>query len=268
MYLGAAIAVVLFDRISPAGVAWMRIAGAAVVLAAWVRPTRDAWTPGRLRLAGAFGLVTAAMNIAFYEALHRLPLGTAVALEFLGPIVVAAAGSRTRRDVAVLVLAVIGVILIVDVRWAGSAAGVLFALLAALCWAGYIVAGKLVAQRGSGLEDLATGFVVAAVVTSPLALLLGPAFAPGAPTGRLVLLGLGLGVASTALPYAIDQVVLRSVGQAGFALLLALLPVTAAVVGFVVLGQRPQPTELIGIALVAFAVAVRAPDPGADPATG
>ncbi|GAA1480870.1 EamA family transporter [Gordonia sinesedis] len=256
MYLGAAIAVVLFDRLSPSGVAWMRVTGAALVLLACVRPPRSAWRPDRLLLAGTFGLITTGMNVAFYEALARLPLGTTVALEFLGPIVVAAVGSRGRRDLAALSLAVVGVLLIVDVRWSGTAAGVAFALAAAACWAGYIVLGKRVAQRGHGIADLTTGFVVAAVVTSPLALTLGPVFAPGAPTVGLLVLGLGLGVLSTAVPYALDQVILRDVGRARFALLLALLPVTAAVIGFVALGQVPRPAELIGIVAVATAVAI------------
>ncbi|MGV9713558.1 EamA family transporter [Gordonia sp. NPDC003424] len=263
MYVGAAIAVVLFDTLAPGTVAWLRIAGAAVVLLAWVRPGWAAWRPSRLLLAGSFGLITAAMNIAFYEALARLPLGTTVALEFLGPVAVAALGSRTRRDAAALVLAVVGVLLIADVRWAGTPAGVLLALTAAACWAGYIVLGKRVARRGRGIEDLATGFAVAAVATSPLALGLGPAFAAGAPTARLLLAGLGVGVASTAIPYALDQVVLARVGQAQFALMLALLPVTACVVGAVALGQIPQPVEAVGILAVAAAVAVRstgAPD--------
>ncbi|GAA3694417.1 EamA family transporter [Gordonia hankookensis] len=267
MYLGAAIAVDLFDTLSPGAVAWLRIAGAALVLVLWVRPGRAAWRPGRLVLAAAFGLITAAMNIAFYEALDRLPLGTTVALEFLGPVAVAALGSRTRRDVLALGLAVTGVVLIADVRWEGTAVGVLLALVAAACWAGYIVLGKRVAQRGRGMEDLATGFVVAAIVTSPLALSLGPAFAGDTPTARLLLLGLGLGLASTAVPYALDQVVLRQVGRARFAILLALLPVAASIIGVVVLQQIPTPVEAVGIVAVAAAVAVRSADEGESPPT-
>nr|WP_051997952.1 EamA family transporter [Gordonia otitidis] len=258
MYLGAAIAIELFDTVSPAGVAWLRIAGAAVVLAVVVRPCRDAWRWGRLRLAGLFGLMTAAMNIAFYLALDHLPLGTTVALEFLGPIAVAAAGSRTRRDVAALLSAVIGVVLIVDVHWAGSVLGVVLALTAAACWAGYILLGRRVAVRGAGIEDLTTGFVVAAILTSPLALTIGPAVDAGESIWWLLLLALGLGVLSTAVPYALDQVILRSVGPARFALLLALLPVTAAVVGFIALRQIPAITELLGIVAVAGAILLQA----------
>lgn len=258
MYLGAAIAIELFDVVSPAGVAWLRIAGAGLVLLIVVRPGRAAWQWSRLRLAGMFGLMTAAMNIAFYLALDHLPLGTTVALEFLGPIAVAAAGSRTRRDVAALLAAVIGVALIVDVHWAGSVLGVVLALVAAVCWAGYIVLGRRVAVRGAGIEDLTTGFVVAAIVTSPLALTVGPAVRAGENVWWLILLALGLGVLSTAVPYALDQVILRSVGPARFAVLLALLPVTAAVVGFIALRQVPALTEMLGILAVAGAIGVQA----------
>lgn len=258
MYLGAALAVVLFDRLGPSAVAWMRIAGAALVLMAWVRPGRSAFTGHRLALAGSFGVITAAMNIAFYEALDRLPLGTTVALEFLGPIAVAAVGSRSRRDVAALGLVIVGVLLIVDVRWSGSPAGVGFALTAAACWSGYILLGKAVAQRGPGMEDLATGFLVAAVLTSPLAIGLRPAFDADAPTLGLLGIGLALGLLSTAVPYALEQVILRRVGRARFAILLALLPVTAAVVGFLALRQVPHAAEFAGIVAVAAAVGVQA----------
>lgn len=265
MYLGAAVAVGLFDDVAPSAVAWLRIAGAALVLLIWVRPPRAAWQLSRLRLAGCFGLITAGMNIAFYEALAHLPMGTTVALEFLGPITVAALGSRTRRDIAALVLAAVGVILIADVRWSGSGLGVLLALTAAACWAGYIVLGKRVAARGAGVEDLATGFVIAALVTSPLAWWVAEAVRDGVSPAALIGQGLVLGVASTAIPYALDQMVLRRVGRARFALLLALLPVTAAVIGLIVLGQVPRPLEAIGIAAVALAVAVRSVDPEERP---
>src|SRR5882757_5227431 len=132
MYLGASLAVGLFQVLSPATVAWLRLVGAAVVLLAWRRPERAAWRGRRLWLAGGFGLVTAVMNIAFYEAIARLPLGTAVAVEFCGPVLVAAFGSRTPRDVGALLLVVCGVVLSADVQLSGSALGVVFALTAAV----------------------------------------------------------------------------------------------------------------------------------------
>ncbi|MGQ0719073.1 MAG: EamA family transporter [Pseudonocardiales bacterium] len=252
MYLGAALAVVLFDRLSPAGVAWLRMLVAAMVLLTWRRPDRAAWRGRRLVLAACFGLVTGLMNVAFYEAIARLPLGTAVAVEFCGPVAVAALGSRSVRDIAALMLAATGVVLIADVRLAGSSAGLVLALVAAVLWAAYIVLGKRVASAGSGLDDMTVGFALAAVLLCPLAMGTGPVW--NSPT--LLAMAAGVGVLSTALPYALDQVVLRRVGQARFALLLALLPAVASVVGLVVLGQLPHPLEAAGIATVAVAVAL------------
>lgn len=255
MYLGAAIAVWLFGAATPSGVAWLRCLGAALILLAWRRPPAAAWRGKPLLLAGAFGLVTAGMNVVFYEAIARLPLGTVVALEFTGPVVVAALGSRGRRDVAALVLVAAGVVCIADVQLSGSPAGVAFALAAAAAWAGYIVLGKRVAVSDGvdGIDSLAVGFGVATVLLSPLALGTGEVW--GSP--RLVALGVGVGLLATVVPYVLDQVVLRRLGQARFAVLLALLPVTATVIGIVVLGQVPTMLEAVGIAAVVAGVALR-----------
>lgn len=261
MYLGAAAAVWLFDELSPAAVAWLRQLGAAVVLVAWRRPGRGAWWGRPFWLAGMFGLVTGCMNIAFYEALARLPLGTAVALEFVGPVLVAAFGSRSVRDVGALLLVVSGVVLIVDVQWAGSTLGVLFALTAAALWTGYILVGKRIANTGLGVDGLAVGFVVGTVLLSPLALGTGPVWA----SPRLLLLGVGVGVLSTVVPYVLDQVVLRRTGQAAFALLLALLPVTATVVGLLVLRQVPTLPEALGILAVVGGLVLRSRDRTPEP---
>jgi len=257
MYLGAAAAVWLFAEVDPAGVAWLRSLGAALVLLAWRRPGRHAWRGRAFWLAAVFGLVTAGMNVVFYEAIARLPLGTAVALEFVGPVLVAAFGSRTRRDVAALLLVLCGVFLIADVQWSGSTLGVLFALAAAVLWAGYIVLGKRVADVGLGVDGLAVGFAVATVLLVPLAFGTGPVWS----SPRLLLLGIGVGVAATVVPYVLDQVVLRRLGQASFALLLALLPVTATVVGLVVLRQVPTPLEALGILAVVGGLTVRSREP-------
>jgi inner membrane transporter RhtA len=262
MYLGAALAVDLFDRLSPAVVAVLRLLGAALVLLAWRRPGGAAWRGKRLRRAAAFGLATALMNVAFYEAIARLPLGTAVAVEFCGPVAVAALASRKPRDVAAVVLAGLGVLLIADVRWAGSPSGVLWALAAAALWAAYIVLGKRVASAGTGIDDLAVGFGVATLVLSPV--LLARLFSPD---GRVelsalvephvLIVAVGVGVMSSVVPYVLDQIVLRRVGRARFAVLLALLPATATIVGLLVLAQLPSPLEAAGIAAVVAAVALR-----------
>ena len=265
MYVGAALAVGLFTVLAPAAVAVLRMLGAAAVLLAWRRPPAAAWRGARLLRAAAFGLATAGMNIAFYEAIARLPLGTAVAVEFCGPVAVAAVASRRPRDVAAVVLAAVGVALIADVRWSGSPSGVLWALAAAALWAAYIVLGKRVAGAGNGLDDMAVGFAVAAVALSPLLLLPGGGTGLAALADPVVLvLAVGVGVLSSVVPYVLDQIVLRRVGQARFAVLLALLPATATIVGLIALRQVPSPLEGVGIAAVVVAVALRSRD--GDPA--
>ncbi len=255
LYLGAALAVMLFDQLSPAGVAWLRMLVASVVLLAWRRPDRAAWRGRRLVLAGCFGLVTGLMNVVFYEAIARWPLGTAVAVEFTVPAAVAALGSRSMRDAAALVLAATGVVLVADVRRAGNLAGFVLALLAAMRWAAYIVLGKRVASAGSGLDDMTIGFALATALLCPLALGTGPAW--GSPP--LLVMAAGGGVLSTVVPYGRDQVVLRRVGQVRFALLLALLPAAATVIGLLVLGQLPRPLEVAGIGAITVAIVLSGP---------
>lgn len=255
-YTGSALAVLLFASVDAAGVAWLRVAAAAGVLCAWRRPWRAAWTRRRLALVAAFGGVLAVMNLCFYLAIARLPLGTAVAIEFIGPVAVAALGSRTRRDGVALALAGAGVALLADVRIAGSPLGVALALAAGALWAGYIVLGHRVAGELSlrPHDGLAAGMAAGALLLAPaLAWRAGPAFAdPG-----LLAACLGVGVLASVVPYALEQVAMRRLSRARFALLLALLPATAAVVGGIVLGQVPRPAEAVGIALVVAATALR-----------
>lgn len=260
MYVGAALAVGLFDRLAPSAVAVLRLIGAAAVLLAWRRPPAAAWRGRRLVRATAFGLATGLMNLAFYEAIARLPLGTAVAIEFCGPVAVAAVASRRPRDVGAVLLAAVGVLLIADVRWSGAPWGVVWALAAASMWAAYILLGARVATVGNGIDDMAVGFGAAAVLLSP-ALLIGNPGGVATLVDPVVLgLGAGLGVLSSVVPYVLDQVVLRRVGTARFAVLLALLPATATIVGLVLLAQLPGPAEAVGIAAVVAAVALRSRD--------
>ncbi len=191
MYVGAALAVGLFDRLAPSAVAVLRLIGAAAVLLAWRRPPAVAWRGRRFARAAAFGLATGLMNLAFYEAIARLPLGTAVAVEFCGPVAVAAIASRRPRDVAAVLLAATGVLLIADVRWSGAPWGVVWALAAATMWAAYILLGARVATAGNGLDDLAVGFGAAAVLLSPVLLFGNPGGA--AALVDPVVLGLGRG---------------------------------------------------------------------------
>lgn len=249
-YLGASVAVRLFGDLAPSTVAWLRVAVAAICLIAWRRPRLRAWTRRQILVALSFGVVTLGMNVVFYEAIARLPLGTAVAMEFIGPVAIAALGSRTVRDLSGLLLAVLGIVLLADVRWDGHALGVVFAIGAGILWAAYIVLGKVVADSSRGIDGLAVGLCGAALVTSPMALTTGAVWQ--APS--LLLFAIAVGVLSSALPYALDQVVLARMGRDGFALLLAILPATAAIIGVVVLRQIPTPVEVVGIVLVIIAV--------------
>lgn len=258
-YLGAAVGVFLFETTDPTAVAWLRCAAAAAALLAWRRPWRTRWTRRGVGVATGFGVVTVAMNVAFFESIARIPLGTAVAIEFLGPVAVATLGSRRARDLLAVVLVAAGVVLLAGVQAEVDPLGVGFALLAAALWAGYITLGKRVADAGAGMDSLAVGMAAAAVLlTAPLLARQTLSDASVFAEPRTWLLGIAVGVLSTAVPYALDQVVLARIGRARFALLLALLPVTAAVVGALVLAQRPTLAEAAGIAMVVGALVVSA----------
>lgn len=258
-YVGAAIGVFLFETTEPATVAWLRATAAAVALMAWRRPWRRRWTRRQVLAAAMFGLVTVAMNISIYEAIARIPLGTAVAIEFIGPTTVAALGSRRRRDFAAVALAASGVLLLAGVEFEANLTGVLFALLSAAMWAGYILLGKRVADTGDGLDSLAVGMALAAVVLAPAVLVPQARIdASVFAEPRTWLLGLCIGLLSTAIPYALDQVVLVGIGSAKFALLLALLPATATLIGLAVLRQVPTAPEVVGVSMVVAALVLSA----------
>ncbi len=250
-YAGAAIAVGLFEYVAAGTVALLRVVGAAMIIVvarrSWSRP----WSRETLGAAAVFGTVLALMNLSFYLAIDRLPLGNAVAVEFLGPVAVAAVGARSVRTASGLGLAAIGVAVLVGVTPEGSAAGFGFALLAGVFWAGYIVVGHRVAMSGAGVDGLGVGMAVGALVIAPFT-----AGGLGALGTRplLILAALATGLLSNAIPYGIDQAVLARIDRARFALLQSLLPLTATVVGFAVLAQRPTVSELVGIALVAVAI--------------
>jgi inner membrane transporter RhtA len=262
-YLGAALAVLLFDRVAAAGVALLRVAGAAVVLLIWRRPRLER-TARQWLLIVAFGTALALMNLTFYLAIARVPVGTAVAIEFAGPVAVAAFGSRRRRDWVALVTGVAGVLLVADARISHHGAGVALALLAGVFWAAYIVLGHRVARAraGAGVDSLALAMLVGAIAIAPFtAAKAGPAFSDP----LLLAAVLGVGLLSSVVPYAIDQFTLRRLARHRFALTLAVLPATAAVIGSIVLGQLPTLIEALGILLVMAAILItqgtQAPDP-------
>jgi inner membrane transporter RhtA len=255
-YVGAALAVGLFAVLPAAGVAWARIAVAAVVLLAWRRPWRMAWTGRALWAVVAFGVVLALMNVTFYLAIERLPLGTAVAIEFAGPVTVATVLGRGARERAGVALAAVGVVLLAGVTLVSgreAALGLVFILAAAACWAGYVVLGRRVALAGDGVTRLAAAMTAGALVLAPV---LAPTAAPAFGSVRTALLVLGVALLSSVVPYAVEQVVLRRVSAATFAVLLALLPASAAVVGAVALRQLPGPAEVVGLVCVSVAIAL------------
>jgi inner membrane transporter RhtA len=263
-YVGSSFAVLLFAVVPASGVAWLRVLTAGVALGIWRRPWGTRWSARRLGLAGAFGLTLTAMNLCFYLAIDRLPLGTAVAIEFWGPIAVATLGSRSRRDAVALALAVAGVLLLADIHLAGTPAGVAFAVAAGGLWAVYVVLGhRIAADPGLRPRDgLAAGMAIGALAFAPfLAAGAGPAFASPWRLAACVVVGL----LSSVVPYALEQLAMVRLPRARFALLLSLLPATAAVVGAVILEQLPSALEVAGIGLVVAASAVRSHEAPSGP---
>ena len=262
-YLGPAFAVLLFARVDVLGVAWLRIAAAAAVFAAWRRP----WRALRHRTVLAWGCVLAVMNCCFYSAIDRLPLATVAAIEFLPVIALAALGARTRRNLAALALAVPGVYLLTGVHLEGEPLGVAFALANAGLFAAYIVLAHRVASDPEipGIDGLGAAMLVALVAVTPLA---GWAAAPAFADPVALLAGIGVGVSSSVVPYVADQVAMARLTRGAYALMVSLLPATATVVGLIVLTQVPSVTDAAGIALVIAGVALhREPPPGAPAAS-
>jgi inner membrane transporter RhtA len=259
-YLGPSFAVLLFARIEPLGVAWLRIAVAAAVFALWRRPWRVARSLDRAgrRLVLAWGLVLATMNACFYLAIDRLPLGTVAAIEFLPVVVMAAVGARSGRNLLAVAVAGGGVWLLTDVRLAGAPVGFLLAGANALLFAGYVVLGSRAARGGRvpGIDGLALAMAVAALAALPLGLAVAaPAFTDPVALAAAV----GVGISSSVIPYVCDQLAMARLPRATYALLVALLPATATVVGLLVLGQVPTVPEALGVALVVAAVGLHRP---------
>jgi inner membrane transporter RhtA len=248
-YLGPSFAVLLFARVDPLGVAWLRVASAGAAFALWRRP----WHAVRRRLVVSLGLVLAVMNACFYLAIDRLPLGTVAAIEFLPVIVLAALGVRTFGNLAALVLAVAGVYALVDVQLAGEPVGVVFAFANAILFAAYIVLAHRVA-RTSAIDGLAAAMLVATVAVTPIGL---ASAAPALLDPVAIVAGIVVGLTSSVIPYVFDQLAMARLSRAGYALMVSLLPATATVIGLVVLGQVPTPAEAAGVALVVLAMALR-----------
>ena len=270
-YLGPSLAVLLFTRVDVLGVAWLRIAAAAVVFALWRRPWRILRTADRSQRLTflALGLVLAAMNSLFYLAVDRLPLSTVGAIEFLGTVVLAAVGVRSRRNVVALLLAVGGVVVLTDPRLVVEPWGFVFAFGNCVGFVLYVALGHRIATTGdtssalSGIDRLGVSMIVAALVATPVGL--GPAL-PAFGNPVWLLWGVGVGLCSSVVPYVTDQLVMAKLPRATFALMLSILPAAATGIGLLVLGQVPTAHDLAGIALVAIGVGLHQspPSPNGD----
>src|SRR6266581_5431661 len=256
-YLGPAFAVFLFSSVSVLGVAWFRIASAAVVFAVWRRPwrmfVRIPWAKRRTLLA--LGVVLGLMNASFYLAISRLPLGTVGAIEFLGPITLAALGARTPRNIVALLLAAGGGWLLTNVRFSGQPLGFVFAFANCAFFMLYVVLGHRIAQDGgaAGIDRLGAAMLIALVTITPIGI---TGALPAISKPLLLLAGIGVGMCSSVIPYVSDQLAMVRLERSTFALLLSLLPASATVIGVVVLRQIPRLPEVAGILLVASGVAL------------
>jgi inner membrane transporter RhtA len=289
-YLGPSLAVLLFAHVAVLGVMWLRISSAAAVFMIWRRPWRRIRCLDRRQGVTllALGGVLAAMNSLFYLAVARLPLATVGAIEFLGTIVLAAVGARTRRNAAALALTVGGVATLTVIRIAAQPLGFLFAFGNCVGFMAYVVLGHQVAnsrpagpglrangntrpkvattsgssastQAISGIDQLAAAMLIAAVLAAPAGL--GAAM-PALTRPSWLVWGIGVGICSSVIPYVTDQLAMARLPRASFALMLALLPAFATLTGAVVLGQIPTARDLVGVVLVIAGVAAHRPDIG------
>jgi inner membrane transporter RhtA len=248
---GSALATTVFDRVGPAGAVLLRLVTASVVLMLLWRPAVRTRSRRDLLLAALFGFVLAAMNVTFYEAIKRIPLGVGVTIEFIGPLAVAIAGSRRRLDLVWVALAAAGIVALMrgDVHGLNTL-GVVFALIAGGMWGTYILVN---ARVGRAFEE-GTGLAIAMCVASLLALPVGIAEG-GAKLiqPHVLLVGLGVGMLSSAIPYTLEMEALRRIATNVFGVLMSLEPAMAALAGFIVIGQGLSARELVGIALVVVA---------------
>jgi inner membrane transporter RhtA len=259
-YLGPSFAVLLFPSIGVFGVVWLRLATAAAVFGVWTKPWRTFANDSlrqRSRLV-TLGACLATMNTAFYLALARLPVSLVAAIEFVGIIGVAAYGTRTLRNAVALVLASSGVFVLIDMTWWSDPVGLFWALLNGALFVVYLILGHKAAEQGAsgGVRRLGAAMTCAFIFAMPAGLL-GASEAFGRP--ELVLAGIGVGLCSSVIPVVFDQIAMSRLPRASFAVMLALMPATAAIMGALVLGQLPSATDLFGLLLVVVGVAAHKP---------
>ncbi len=259
-YLGPAFAVLLFARVAPLGVAWLRILSAGVVFAVWRRPWRALPSIDRptVLLVVALGVVLALMNACFYLAIDRLPLATVSAIEFVPVIALAALGVRSLRNGVALLLAVGGVYVLAKVRLQGQPLGVAFAFANAGLFALYIMLAHRVARSGSlpRIDGLAAAMLIASLAITPIG---GWSVAGHLLDPVAIGAGIGVGISSSVIPYVCDQLAMARLPRSTYALFVSLLPAVATVVGIIVLAQLPSLADLGGVALVMVGVASHRP---------
>ena len=254
---GNAIAKAQFDTANPATLAWLRMFGAMVVAITIAGPRKlraKSWTRDSLRAAAIFGLSTGLTSTFFYLAIDRLPLGKGVAIEFIGPITVAAVLTRSRRNAIALVSAIAGVAILSGVEIGDEPLGVLFILLAAASWAVHIVSGAKVARGHSGIDGLAMAFVFGTIFTIPFGLADADAVVSNL---WLIPLGLAVGTLSSVTSYGIDQRILRKVTVRHYSVLLAMLPIVSSLFGYVVFDQTPTGWDLVGGIFIIAGIALQ-----------
>jgi inner membrane transporter RhtA len=248
---GAAIAITLFSRIGPGGAVWLRLVGGTVVLVPLWRPRWRGYARRELALAVLFGLVLAGMNFSFYSALHRIPLGIAVTIEFVGPLMVAIAGSRRAVDLAWVALAAGGILALTQ---GGvhhlDGLGVALALLAGALWASYILLNARVGRTFEGATGLSLAMCVASLVMAPVGIAAGGSHLL---EPRSLLLGAAVGLLSSAIPYSFENEALRRIDPSVFGVLMSIEPAVAALAGLILLGQGLSARAVLGIALVVVA---------------
>jgi inner membrane transporter RhtA len=248
--VGLAIAVTLIDQIGVEGAAWLRLAWAGIILLLLVRPRAIAFTRSSFLMCVVLGLVTATITLLFMAALDRIPLGTASALEFLGPLGVAVVHGKGSHRVVWPGLAAVGVVLLTQ-PWDGAVdpIGVLYALGAAVCWAGYILLTQRVGDEVAGINGLAVSMPVAGLVAT---ITVGPMVFHRM-TPEILLIGVGLAILLPVVPFALEMLALRRLTTAAFGTLMALEPAFAMIVGLIVLHQDPGAAGVIGICFVVAA---------------
>ncbi|MEL7544132.1 MAG: EamA family transporter [Pseudomonadota bacterium] len=258
--LGAAFSVTLFDTLPPITVVFARLALAALLLAIVIRPSVRTHLRRNWRLLLVYGATLAVLNACFYEAISRIPLGIAVAIEFMGPLAVGVATSRRAQDFAWIALALAGLALLTPEIGAGlDPLGIMFAIISGTAWAGFVVLSQKIGKRIPGPDSLVIGIAVAALILAPL----------GAPTAVSVVhqlgdagafLGLALSilaiaVLSTAIPFFFEFTALQRMSAVVYGVLITLEPVVATIIGAIALADWPGPLALTAILCVTIAAA-------------